>query len=128
MQRHHGGQLGIYLSQTLRCLVLFAESDRAGSKMHQTWHPCIVVHLNHTVSGELRPAVDSKDPHGRSLLHSQLASASEFESAIAIFPQVANWLLHTACAAFFPQDMPAALRALHVASPLPSESGPLPAR
>jgi hypothetical protein len=37
--------------------------------MDQMRHPGIAIHLNHTVAGELRSAINAEDSHGRSLLH-----------------------------------------------------------
>ena len=121
MQRNQRHQLRINLRQPLRRLLLLIQSDRPCRQMHQFRHARIAVHLDHTVPCELCAAIDSEDPHGRSLLHPVHTSSTGKMGSSACerleFPPAANSPSHTASSASAQPETPAAPPAPHAASP-----------
>ena len=57
------GEFDVDLEQSNRRAVLLIQANGAGAKGTQLRDPRGVVDLHHTVTGELRSAVDAEDPH-----------------------------------------------------------------
>lgn len=74
VKRDEGEEFGVDLRETLRGLVFLVETDGAGGEVDEARRTGGWVHLNDTVAGELRSAIDTEDSHRRSLLHGWAAA------------------------------------------------------